>query len=438
MKPEELIIEAHVDGVWEDAARLVLLEPSKGCQGRTRLTYTDAHLSRHIDHLGEQGSYTLGERYGLDFEVWSLENWPAFLLDMVPMGAARRFWARALERTWCTERELDSLLLCHHTTGPIGHLRIASPEQSAREPLAFSRQEVCRWGAELLGHAAASGARLGGAAGAGGDAPKVLLVEDIEGNLYLDGALPDEDVQTSWLVKWPRGEDTERDRLILRAEYLFSRALGELGLDVCRGHWHHLRGCAPSLWLERFDRRSSPGSVQRAPVESLYSLAGVARPGAVLAHEHFLESLRDALARRDQLEDLPELARELVCRDLLDVVLGNTDNHGRNRAVLRGDRLVWAPIYDLAPMVMDPDGIARSTHWRDHEHAGRIDYVSVCRTLDRWLGESGTLEVLREFAHRLLDLPELLRELGLDEEVSSFPRIDLEQLPMLMKRWSLV
>ncbi|WP_269084834.1 HipA domain-containing protein [Pseudomonas sp. HUK17] len=33
---------------------------------------------------------------------------------------------------------------------------------------------------------------------------------------------------------------------------------------------------------------------------------------------------------------------------------GNTDNHGRNTAILRDGEGVWlAPIYDLAPMVMD-------------------------------------------------------------------------------------
>lgn len=435
---QELIIEAYVGGAWEEAAELVVLDPPRGRQSATRLTYTDAFISRHIEHLGGQGAYTLSERYPLDFEVWSHGGWPAFLLDMIPMGAARRWWERELARERLTEHELDFVLLRDHTRAPIGHLRIASSQQHIGELIPFTKQDVCQRDTDFLEHAAAMGASIGGATGAGGDAPKVLLVEDAEGMVYPDGALPDAAVCASWLVKWPRGRDTERDRLVLRAEHLFARALGELGLDVCQSHWHHAEGSKPSLWIERFDRYRSPAGFQRVPMESFYSLAGVALPGAVLEHETYLESLRVALERRGELTGLPELTHEVLCRDLLDVVLGNADNHGRNRAVLRAGELRLAPIYDLAPMVMDPAGITRSTRWREHERAGHIDYVSVCRDLDDWLGEPGALDVLRGFARRLLALPGALRGAGLSEEVFTFPRVHLDDLPGVLGEWGLL
>ena len=50
-------------------------------------------------------------------------------------------------------------------------------------------------------------------------------------------------------------------------------------------------GAARRFWARALERSRSTRSL------------GVFRPDAVLAHEHFLKSLRDALMRRDQLED---------------------------------------------------------------------------------------------------------------------------------------
>ena len=52
--------------------------------------------------------------------------------------------------------------------------------------------------------------------------------------------------------------------------------------------------------------------------------------------------------------------RELVLRDVLDVALGNTDHRARNTAVLKqlDGRIELSPLYDFAPMVLDPQGIA--------------------------------------------------------------------------------
>ncbi|WP_258197996.1 HipA domain-containing protein [Pseudomonas capeferrum] len=52
-----------------------------------------------------------------------------------------------------------------------------------------------------------------------------------------------------------------------------------------------------------------------------------------------------------------------TCRDLINKTLGNFDNHGRNTAIIRGQNgLSLAPIYDLAPMVLDAEGITRTTN----------------------------------------------------------------------------
>lgn len=45
---------------------------------------------------------------------------------------------------------------------------------------------------------------LGNATGAGGNAPKLLLTEGNQGELYLDGVLADDLAARHWLVKFPR------------------------------------------------------------------------------------------------------------------------------------------------------------------------------------------------------------------------------------------
>ncbi len=52
---------------------------------------------------------------------------------------------------------------------------------------------------------------------------------------------------------------------------------------------------------------------------------------------------------------------------MLDVALGNTDNHGRNTSVLKdgAGRVALSPLYDFAPMILDRSGIARVSRWAD-------------------------------------------------------------------------
>nr|WP_258035558.1 hypothetical protein [Pseudomonas putida] len=45
-------------------------------------------------------------------------------------------------------------------------------------------------------------------------------------------------------------------------------------------------------------------------------------------------------------------------------MLANTDNYGRNTSIMRvGGRFRLESIYDLAPMILDEEGITRTTKW---------------------------------------------------------------------------
>ena len=56
---------------------------------------------------------------------------------------------------------------------------------------------------------------------------------------------------------------------------------------------------------------------------------------------------------------------EYVARDVVNRVFGNVDNHGRNSAIRRraDGGIELAPLFDFAPMRMDPRGIAFATNW---------------------------------------------------------------------------
>lgn len=337
-----------------------------------------------------------------------------------------------------TERELDWLLLRDHTVAPIGHLRIATEKHESRPLIGFDRAEVLKRDARFLEYAAERGAAIGGATGAGGDAPKILLAEDNEGQVYPAGTLPDSETKSCLFVKWPRGRDTHADRVVLHTEHIYASVLNEMGLDTRPGDFLDREGEKPSLWLSRFDRVVHDDHLERLPVESLYSLAGITRAGASVSHQKFLQALRDALERRGQLEDLPDLVREYLRRELLDLILGNSDNHGRNRALIRGGRLSWTPIYDLAPMVLDPAGITRSTRWDEYEDGGRIDWPAVLGWLDAWLPELAARDAMHEFATSLLDLPERLRAAGANELIFEHPAIRVGRLGSTFEGWGLL
>ncbi len=83
-----------------------------------------------------------------------------------------------------------------------------------------------------LEYAYEQGAAIGGATGAGGEAPKLLMTEDKNGHLYPDAVLADERACRHWFIKFARQQALADDQEILRAEYLYYRALQQLGIET--------------------------------------------------------------------------------------------------------------------------------------------------------------------------------------------------------------
>lgn len=109
-------------------------------------------------------------------------------------------------------------------------------------------------------------------------------------------------------------------------------------------------------------------------------------------------------------------------RDTINTAIGNTDNHGRNTALLKRDGAVQlSPAYDLAPMVLDREGIARTTVWPRALLApdGTADYPRIVAKL-----ASDPESVARELEarfERLAELPALVDDLGLPASAQRLP-----------------
>jgi serine/threonine-protein kinase HipA len=79
-------------------------------------------------------------------------------------------------------------------------------------------------------------------------------------------------------------------------------------------------------------------------------------------------------------------------------------------------RVVLAPLFDFAPMYLDPEGIARVCRWEgDAEQAGNPDWGAVINGLREYLPDA--TGHLRQFGQAVERLPETMRQAGVDEEI---------------------
>jgi serine/threonine-protein kinase HipA len=390
-------LELFVAGRWTTAATLHVTETSSP----SRLSYEFSYLDTMADALSARDARAVSCRYPLGYEDHVEPTWPAFLLDLLPAGAARRHWEARLGLP--NTPGSDWQVLLGGAGNPPGNVRVAEavevpPARSAHP--GFTRRDVVDRAEGFVEYARSAGAPVSGSTGAGGDSPKFLLREDVRGRWHADGALSDERTRRCWLVKFPRNRADPSDRLVLRAEAGYHRVARRMGVRASgRVEWE-----GDCLFVERFDRVVRGKQVERLGLESLYALAGIAEFGAATRKE----VLAAALARF--ASDPPAELRELLLRDVLDVALGNTDNHGRNSSVLKDahGRVTLSPVYDFAPMILDRSGIARVSRWRDG-----ADYPEWSAVADA-LGPLGlppaeTRRWLRSLAPKVRKLPATMR-----------------------------
>ena len=437
-----LMLQIFNAGHWHDAMRLEFSEPQKGFDGPCRFHYRQDYLVEHLGDIGQGFCSAVSGRFPLEWDVTFLKTAPAFLHDIAPAGAAKRFLLQRMGADKPDDVSVDLFLLGRCTPSPIGNLRIKESVEAlgVRPAVGFSRHDVVSRDNGFLEYAYEQGAAIGGATGAGGEAPKLLMAEHRDGLLYPDAVLPDAEVAQHWFIKFARNGATLNDQAILRSEFHYYKALQALGIETVAAQGLALEEAhKPSLWMQRFDRNVTPAGVERLAVESIYSLAGVVTPGSYLDHLHVVQMLAEHWRQIGQGDGAADLVAEYLRRDLLNKILGNSDNHGRNTSIIRErNSMRLAPIYDLAPMVMDAEGVTRTTKWpRGLEVAGEIDWQGVCGALEGLVDPQQAFERLRADAEHLRALPDILVNSGLPQETWKHPAIALGKLDQRLQQWGL-
>lgn len=398
-----VVVQIHTRGRWQRAATIDFREPEKGYRGATYFQYDDEYALTCLDATDARA---VSGRFAVSFELHRLSHWPAFALDLLPSGNARR---EMLDRLQLRDGPTADVTLLQNAQFAPGNLRIqpAAEPQRAEHP-GFGLEDILTRKDTFIEYARERGASVAGSSGAQGDAPKFLLVQDKKKRWHSEGALSDDAVAKHWIVKFPRGK-TERDRLVLRNEAAYMRVAKEVGLRVAELP----RFQDDTLFVPRFDRIVRKSGVFHCGLESLCSLSGEAEFGGRLP----LERLCADLARHSSTAKADVV--ELIKRDILNVMLGNTDNHARNSAVLKTPGVALSPLYDFAPMSLDPEGIPRLCRWTDAESDGLPDWCKVVTIASRAtaIAEKDLIRPLIAFRTKLAPFARILKRCRVDPEV---------------------
>jgi len=407
-------MECHLDywaaGKWQPLATV-----SAPKAGGFVITYEHDYA---IAQIGAIDARAISASLPVALRPYTFDRWPAFLRDLIPQGESRKRLARLLGIADTAEQ--DWTLLTHGGGNPIGHLRVREAAEwlhhQGSSGVGWTLDDITNREDSFLDALECLGPTPGN--GSQGEWPKVMLTEARNGRWYLDHELPDAEAVRHWIVKLPRRSAPVFD-LILRGEAAYHRVACDLGLTV--GETQHHNG---ALFIERFDRRlSTGGGVQRIAQESLYAAAGCLGSDTELTH-------RQACQQLNKIMTHPEPAiLQYVWRDLLNLALGNRDNHGRNTAIQRFEgvqedgMVALAPVFDLAPMLMHPDGVVRRMRW-GQENGSRPDWRAVAEWLDeeQLLPQALLLGQLPVWQEALATLPGLLKQYDCPPEVLA--RID--------------
>ena len=416
----EFNLDVCLEGQWQPGATLTIES------NRERLDYDFNLATQHADSNG-LAALSLNLPVQLMIEHEHPTGFTVFD-DFLPGGAAANYWLQHLGLTRASAQAQRNGLL-GVAISPIGNWRVNNDLISApSDPTPrFSLEEVAQRHSGFLEYAAERGAVLAGGTGAGGEAPKVLLRKSPGGQYWIDPNQDMSEADSWWLVKFPRGQRQAIDQDILRAEHIFYRWLNESGFDAVAGSELVESEFGPSLWMPRFDRSAG----QSLGVESIYSIMQ-RPPGSLLNHETCIEALSKHL-------DPTIFVRQWLTRDLLNLAFGNSDNHGRNTAILKQPSgLKLAPIYDFAPMRADPEGIIRMTTWSTQFMAqGLPDWPAIVDRLKGYADSEALFQSLVDTADKVWNLREQLGDMGLPDSILNHPGVGLSTLNARLEKMEL-
>jgi serine/threonine-protein kinase HipA len=400
----------------------MLINPDAGWRGATKLEYEAAYVFEVDPDFtsGVRGLAALSVRFPPSLKIHSYTNWPPFLLDLLPQGHARKVLAEVLGLNQ-DSLACDTALLLRAGGSPIGNIRIKQAWDAERKRLkgkshpGLTLEQVFARDDAFTEFARDFSAVASGSSGVQGAWPKLLLTRNRDERWLPDPMVPDAEATDHIIIKWP-GDKHEVTGLILGSEAPSLELARAFGLH-CARRLEYRNG---TLLVPRFDRQVDDGKVIRFGQESIVSAAGVAAFGHQAAHEDYLDVIKTLC------DDPAAEVAEYVLRDVLNLALGNPDNHGRNTALRKAPdgSVRLTPVYDFCPMRLEPSGIARSTTWRCMRAVNgpsrdlNPDWEEVCRVAAEGVMEPEDLiDALAGRAEDLRRMPEFARELGIADAV---------------------
>jgi serine/threonine-protein kinase HipA len=422
-------IDIHIAGSWQSCATVALRDAAQTSRrGAVTLRY-DADYA--LENLHARDYRALSLRVPVDLGIRAVPRWPSFLIDLLPQGAARKRLERGLESPLS-----EWSLLERGAFNPVGNLRVRPPVAPVPDDHpGFELDDMITRGDSFLDHAQEVGATIAGSTDTQGEAPKFWVVQDEEGLWHPDSGQLSHIARRYALLKFPVPEAGPRAADILRHEAAYQRVAARLGVRVTAELPEFING---ALLIPRFDRRRGAAAEIRLGVESLYSVAdSIDSAHTPLRHHEVLIALHGCLT------DFDHEVMEYFRRDILNLAMGNRDNHGRNTAILKDTegRLRLAPIFDFGPSFLDARAIMRSIHW-DGERPGRTDWNAVLSNLATRFEDanlvlentSAIAEDLRAFGQEIGRLPILMRECGVDEAIINQRRAAIESIALALER----
>lgn len=416
----ECHIQIFLNDDWIDCATVTVRDPRAGGVG------SPAVFEYDLDYAFGQFNEPVSLRYPVDAVRHMLAEWPAFLYDLIPQGNGRKFLLAQLKIA--DGRSADFPLICAGAFNPIGKIRIREATEYFSEHVDRHDPEGLEEGFtldQILGRGEAFNERMmvhsmlaAGTTGVQGAAPKYLLTKDKDGLWHADGAISDERASEHFIIKLPRGK-SETDKKLLRNEAAYMRVAKAIGLRT-HGEVAH-RG--EMLFVPRFDRVVNGKVVVRLHQESAAAIAGIVGFDARPTQFELLAAVRKVVS------DKTSETIEFLKRDILNLAMRNTDNHARNTAVQKiGDEVRLTPLFDFAPMYMDPEGISRAARWY-HPATSRelTEWCDVIASLEYSADElNAIVEALMIFGRKLEGLQGLMADAGVDADIIEYLQKPIE------------
>jgi serine/threonine-protein kinase HipA len=421
-----LDLEIHRDGKWHACATLEPAGADLSVRGPVSVHYD---MDYALANLDARDYRALSVRAPVSLASPHFPAWPSILMDLLPQGAARR------RLQTLAGHDLNPWeMMARGAVNPVGNLRVRPATPVPWLPHSgFTLEEMAARGDAFVDYAASVGATVAGATDTQGEAPKFWVVQDEQGQWHPDGGHLPFPIRRYALLKFPVPEAGPRAAQILINEARFQKVATRLGLRVTAQLPEELGAANEgAILLPRFDRRWNDGREVRLGVESMYSVCGVIdSANTALRHDQVLIELAK------HVSDFKQEFIEYVRRDLFNLALGNRDNHGRNTALLKDvdGTMALAPLFDFGPSFLDARAIVRVIRWDGEEPGGHGGWAKVVANLDTRFEDAGLEpprhlfeQAVRLTLPQLPQLPALMRECGVDEEIVVMREPEIERL----------